>query len=185
MRSVFRERPDPAELRLRLAGWSGCVRVWLPVAIMVTVIAFESTNTFSSQHTSGWIRPLFERIFGPVNDRLWNVLHHLMRKSGHFMGYGLLCLAWLRAWLLTLALRARLRWWRWSSVGLAIAGTALIASLDEWHQTFLPSRTGLFSDVVLDTMGGTTMCVLLGLLFWRTREMRRGRNRDRLAAMRA
>ena len=29
--------------------------------------------------------------------------------------------------------------------------TAVVASLDEWHQTFIPSRTGTIHDVILDT----------------------------------
>jgi len=37
--------------------------------------------------------------------------------------------------------------------GLAIACTFLIASLDEWHQSFSLARTGKFGDVVLDTCG--------------------------------
>jgi VanZ family protein len=140
----------------------------LPVAVMVTVICFESTATFSAQNTSGWIRPWMERFFGHINDTVWSIAHHLMRKSGHFTGYGTLCLTWLRAWLLTLARRgdSTTVQWRLRSCGLAILGTFAIASLDEWHQTFLPSRTGMFSDVVLDTVGGTAMCCLVGLVWW-------------------
>jgi VanZ family protein len=155
-----------------MAGWRGRVWVWLPVAVMCVVIACESTSTFSAQNTSGWIRPWIERLIGHrINDFVWNVGHHMARKSGHFTGYGLLCLAWLRAWLLTLALRPG-PWWRMRAAVLAVAGTALVASLDEWHQTFLPTRTGMFSDVVLDTIGGMTMCGLVWLICWRTRGMR-------------
>jgi VanZ family protein len=32
-----------------------------------------------------------------------------------------------------------------------------VAILDEWHQTFLPSRTGSLRDVALDTMGAMVM----------------------------
>jgi VanZ family protein len=139
---------------------------------MVMVIAFESTSTFSSENTKGWIRPWIERFFGHINDTVWEIGHHLARKSGHFTGYGLLCLAWLRAWLLTLALRPGLTWWRWRAVGLAVVGTFCVAGLDEWHQTFLPTRTGLFSDVLLDTAGGSVVCALVWLIHWTTRKRR-------------
>jgi hypothetical protein len=36
---------------------------------------------------------------------------------------------------------------------LALLGTALVASCDEWHQTFLPNRTGTPWDVLLDCCG--------------------------------
>jgi hypothetical protein len=170
MRSVFFEKPDPAVLRRITAGWRQ-IWVWLPVAFAVTVIAIESTNTFSAQHTSGWLRPIVERIFGHISDPVWFWMHHLFRKSGHFGGYGLVCLSYLRAWLLTLGRvdGMSVGTWRWRSCGLAVAGTALVASLDEWHQTFIPSRTGLFSDVVLDTCGATVMCGVVWLICWRGR----------------
>jgi len=168
MRSVFREKPDAAELRARMAGWKGRVWVWLPVVLGLTIIAIESTNTFSSENTSGWIRPVFERIFGHINDTVWAWGHHLARKSGHFGGYGFLCLTFVRAWLLMLALRPGLsvRMWRWQACLLAVESTFLVANLDEWHQTFIPSRTGLFSDVLLDTSGAAVMCGLVWLFRW-------------------
>jgi VanZ family protein len=177
MRSVFLVRPDAAELRRYSDGWWGKVRVWWPVAVALIVIAIESTNTFSSENTSGWIRPVVERIFGQINDQLWAAIHHLMRKSGHFTGYGGLALTQLRAWLLTLGLRdgpplrdrLTLRGWRWRATWMAVVGTAFVAGLDEWHQTFIPSRTGAFSDVVLDTVGGSVLCGMIWVLcgWWR------------------
>lgn len=44
---------------------------------------------------------------------------------------------------------------------LALLGTALIASSDELHQAFLPDRTGMFSDVLLDCSGALVMLSLL------------------------
>jgi VanZ family protein len=171
MRSVFVGRPDAAELRQYSEGRRGKIRIWWPVAVMAIVIAIESTSTFSSDNTSGWIRPVVERFLGHINDQLWAVIHHFMRKSGHFTGYGTLGLAWLRAWLLTLGQRPGLSRaaWRWGAVWRAIAGTAFVASLDELHQTFIPSRTGTFSDVVLDTVGATAMCLMVWLFcgWWR------------------
>jgi VanZ family protein len=146
--------------------------VWLPVAIAVTIIACESTDTFSGAHTSGWLRPWLERIFGHINDAVWELGHHLFRKSGHFAGYGLVCLTFLRAWLITLALRSGLGLWGWRGLAcrLAILCTACLASLDEWHQTFIPSRTGRFADVVLDTCGATVMCGVVAWVCWLRRD---------------
>ena len=108
-----------------------------------------------SDHTSGPLRQAFQFLFGPVSDGRWDHIHHYIRKSGHFLGYGLVGLSWLRAW------------WRvftkknfFVCASLAVLGTFLIASADEFHQTFLPNRTGLFRDVLLDSAGALILILL-------------------------
>jgi VanZ family protein len=134
------------------------ISAWLPVAIGICVIAFESTSWFGADHTSSLLRPIYEALFGPISDARWEPIHHLIRKCGHFVGYGLLCLTWLRAWWMVLALRASAFW---RCAVLALAGTALVASCDEWHQTFLPNRTGTPWDVLLDSCGATVAILLV------------------------
>jgi VanZ family protein len=118
----------------------------------VAIIACESTEYMGSEHTSGPLRLLFQAIFGPVPDAQWEMLHHVIRKTGHFLGYGALGLAWLRAWWMTLP-RSRFL----HDAFLALLGTALVASSDEFHQTFLPNRTGSAWDVLLDCCGAITL----------------------------
>ncbi len=137
-------------------GFKYWFRVWWPVAAGIVVIALESTEFMGADHTSSPLRWLYEAIFGPVPDDRWDNLHHLIRKSGHFIGYGAIGLAWLRAWWFTLP---RSRFLHDSL--LAIVGTALIASADEWHQTFLPNRTGSPWDVLLDCCGAITLQLLV------------------------
>jgi VanZ family protein len=64
----------------------------------------------------------------------------------------LLGLTWLRAWRMTLAAGSFLR-----DALLAMAGTVLVASADEWHQTYLPNRTGRWQDVALDSSGAVVL----------------------------
>jgi VanZ family protein len=52
---------------------------------------------------------------------------------------------------------------RWSA--LTILFSAFIATLDEFHQSFVPSRTGNLRDVALDTMGAFFAQVVLMLIF--------------------
>jgi VanZ family protein len=40
---------------------------------------------------------------------------------------------------------------------LALLGTAAVASCDEWHQSYLPNRTGTPWDVLLDCCGAITL----------------------------
>ena len=129
---------------------------WLPVILGILVIAVESTLYFGAEYTSGPFRWIFQAIFGPVSDAHWGQIHFLIRKSGHFLGYGTLGLLWLRAWWMTLP---RSRFLTCST--LAILGTALVASSDEFHQTFLPDRTGSPWDVLLDCCGAILLQLLV------------------------
>jgi len=122
--------------------------VWLPSAIWLAVIVVESTNLGSSEHTSRILYPIFHYLFG-MGPQRFAVVHVILRKTGHFVGYATLSLLLFRSWRATFP-RLSTRWClQWAT--LAFVGTALVAALDELHQTFLPSRTGRFEDVVLDS----------------------------------
>jgi VanZ family protein len=125
---------------------------WLPVVLGIGLIVLESTELFGSNHTSHLLRGLWEAIFGPVANARWAVIHHFIRKSGHFFGYGTIGLLWLRAWWMTLPQSHFLE-----DAFLALLGTSLVASLDELHQSYLPNRTGSPWDVLLDCSGAIAL----------------------------
>jgi VanZ family protein len=132
------------------------VYVWFPVLLGIGVIAIESQEFMGADHTSGPLRALFQFVFGPIGDARWDLVHHYIRKSGHFVGYGLIGLAWLRAWWFTLPHSRFL-----PDALLALLGTALIASCDEWHQSYLPNRTGTPKDVLLDCTGAIVLQLIV------------------------
>jgi VanZ family protein len=132
------------------------VSAWLPVLLGICLILMESTEVMGSDHTSGPFRHVFEALFGHVSDPRWEIIHHNIRKSGHFLGYGGIGLAWLRAWWMTLPHSRFLH-----DAFLALLGTATVASCDEWHQTYLPNRTGTPWDVLLDCCGAITLQLIV------------------------
>ena len=134
------------------------LRAWLPVAAAIGVIVLESTDWMGADHTTGPLRWVWEHLFGAVTNAEWGPLHHFIRKSGHFLGYGTMGLLWLRAWWMTLPRSGFLL-----DAALALLGTAIVASSDEFHQSFLPNRTGLPSDVLLDCAGALTLQLLVYL----------------------
>jgi VanZ family protein len=147
---------SPAEPQTKdLKFWIGA---WLPVLIGIVIIVIESTETFGSNHTSGPLRRVWEALFGTVTDPRWEVIHHYIRKCGHFFAYGFIGLAWLRAWWMTLP-----KSHFFTDATLALLGTALIASCDEIHQTFLPNRTGSIWDVLLDCSGALVLELIVYL----------------------
>jgi len=132
--------------------WLFQVSTWWPVVLWLGVIALESTPLFGSVNTSGPLRNIYALLFGPASDQQWEVIHHLIRKSGHFLGYGMIGVSWLRTWR-----RNKPQMHFVLASLLALFCTALIAGGDELHQSFLPNREGLFSDVLLDCSGSIVL----------------------------
>ncbi|MGC2398484.1 MAG: VanZ family protein [Acidobacteriaceae bacterium] len=155
----------------RPLGW---ILDWVPAALSVLMIALESTATMSAANTSHWLYPLWVRLFGPLSPDRWMEIHHLIRKTGHFVGYGVVSLAFFYSWRQTLSRMAVRHWtlWRRASV-LALLCTLLIAGLDEYHQSFLPSRTSSVFDVGIDLCGAIAFqSVLLLFMQWFSRRPR-------------
>jgi VanZ family protein len=168
MPNVFLHRPTAESLE-RIGAVRRFLKIWTPALFGVAIVATESTTTFSSANTSYWLRPIVESLIGHVSTPAFEEFHHLLRKTGHFTFYGLLCVLFVRGWLLTFARDASLRTtvWRWRSWAAGMLSVFLVASADELHQSFLPSRTGLFSDVLLDTSGGLVLsAVVMGFGWW-------------------
>jgi VanZ family protein len=137
------------------------LKAWIAAILWLTVIAIESTNIGSANNTGRILYPVLHFLFG-IDQVQFEPWHHVIRKLGHIFGYGLLSILLFRAWRETLPLPSNHKWtFRWAN--LAVLGTALVASLDEWHQSFLPSRTGRWQDVVLDTCAGIAAQLLLAL----------------------
>jgi len=128
---------------------------------------FESTVWFGADHTSGPLRWLWQHLFGPVSNHTWARIHHHIRKTGHFVGYGTMGVLWLRALWMSLP-RASFM----VDAALALLGTAIVASADEFHQSFLPNRTGVPSDVLLDCSGAIVLLLIVYLIV-RTRSPKR------------
>ncbi len=145
------------------------LRAWWPAVVWVGIIAVESTDYLSSAKTSNVLYTMLTRLFGHINLYDFLVWHHYLRKTGHVVGYGILCLLILRGLRATLSVSPR---FILISGALAWLGTAFVAALDEWHQTFIPSRTGTMRDVILDSVGGLVFLLVAQIWFRRRPAMR-------------
>jgi len=127
------------------------LRAWWPAVVWIGLICVESTDSFSSQNTGIALYTLLTYFFTHLRFHEFLVYHHYLRKTGHFVGYGMLSILLLRGWRATLGqVPATL----FRTLRLSLLGTVFVATLDEWHQSYIPSRTGTWKDVVLDSVAG-------------------------------
>jgi len=124
------------------------LKQWWPALAWAGVIFTFSTGAFTSENTSRIIIPILHWLLPHAQMAALYEIHHYIRKFAHFTEYFILSLLILRA------IRAGRRDTRvvWALVAIGIV--AAYASLDEFHQSFVPGRTPAVADVLLDTAGG-------------------------------
>lgn len=123
------------------------LRYHLPALAWAALIFLFSTTAFSAENTGHILHPLLEWLFGKISEARFDFIHFLVRKAAHLTVYATLSALWFRAG------RGPRSGWRasWALLGLLVS--LLIASADEFHQSFVPSRTGTPWDVLLNTFG--------------------------------
>ena len=141
---------------------------WWPALIWAVAISLFSTGTFTSENTGRIIIPVLHWLFPHAADATLFQTHHYIRKCAHFTEYFILSLLVLRA------IRAGRPGTRFAWALLVVAIVICYASLDEFHQRFVPGRTAAAGDVLIDTSGGIAaqLLVALGVLFGHVRERR-------------
>jgi len=136
---------------------------WLPAMFGLMVICVESTAMMRGANTGRWLMDLCNSIWGHADGSTVATANLVLRKIGHFTGYGILGLFFRRGWYASL----RRRWMgtrsglRGGAMSLAVLSTFLVASADEWHQSFLLGRVSSPYDVLLDTTGAILFNVVL------------------------
>ncbi len=156
------------EVRPTTRTWfpAGAWKQWIPALIWIAIITVESTDLLSSANTGSLLYAILTRLFGTINPATFEIFHHFSRKTGHFVGFFVLSYLLFRAWRATLPLRGIGLWsLPWARVSFLMS--VMVATLDEWHQTTIPSRTGTFRDVILDSTAAFTTQLLLWLLLRR------------------
>ncbi len=151
---------------------------WWPALVWAVVISGFSTAAFTSDNTGNIIIPILRFFLPHASAETLDLLHHIIRKCGHLTEYFILSLLILRG-IRAGAKGMRLRW-----ALIAILLVAGYASLDEFHQSFVPGRTAAVGDVLIDTSGGA-VALIVASLFARFRKDRDHLRQDENTAVRA
>lgn len=155
--------------------------VWLPVLLWYRVIwNFSAQTAAVSGDLSDrllWrllhsLSPVFAGADAEAQNAAVEVLSFFERKAAHmFLYFVLALLVWF-----ALSFLLRQRTVRGAVTALLCA---VLAGLDEFHQTFVPGRSGQLRDVCIDLAGGALALGLVALLLW-TGHVRRGMTRPGL-----
>ena len=146
------------------------LKYWLPVLVWMGLIFSASADSNSYEHSSRLIGPFLHWLFPSMSQPNIDLIHHLIRKCGHLTEYAVLALL---LWRALHQSKTNLPTWSWPKVGGTLLLVFLYASSDEFHQSFVPTRTPLFTDVLIDTAGGAVG--LLFFWFWHTHKATLGR----------
>jgi len=131
------------------------LKYWLPLLIWLGVIFLGSTSLMSAEHTSRLIVPILLWLKPGMSPKTIWIILVIMRKCAHVSEYAILALLLWRAFRSGPTLRTKLP----KLFSAVLLACAVFAASDEFHQSFVKSRTPSVGDVLLDVVGA-----LFGLL---------------------
>jgi VanZ family protein len=145
------------------------LKKWLPVLLWAALIFNFSTDAFSSSNTSIVLKQLLSWVLPDITTEQFDAIHFAIRKFGHWAEYFVFSVLLLRA----LEIESR-ETWRWRSVFWTLLLVLICATGDELHQSFVPSRSAVAQDVLVDFFGGA--CGVLWMSTLRKRANAREQN---------
>ena len=129
---------------------------------------FGSTDLMSAEHTSRFLTPLLLWWNPDISPVAIAQMHYFVRKAAHLTEYAILAMLLWRA----------LRGWIdefWRRVVLTLAWAMIFAAADEFHQSFVASRTASLGDVLLDCSGALLGLMICATTYRRTSTYKRRR----------
>jgi VanZ family protein len=141
-------------------GMRSFLKNWAPVMAWMFLIFAGSTDALSAEQTSRFLVPFLLWLDPEISVATIAVIHFALRKLGHLTEYAIL------AALLWRALRATALRELWKPAVITLVIAAIYAALDEFHQSFVPTRTASENDVMID-IGGAIAGVMICLMFAR------------------
>ncbi|HLW34568.1 MAG TPA: VanZ family protein [Chthoniobacterales bacterium] len=129
----------------------------MPVIIWMTLIFIGSTDVLSAEHTSRFLVPFLRWLDPQISWAALNSIQMMIRKLGHLTEYAILTILLWRA-------LVDLSWKSSTSLTISLLACAIFAASDEFHQSFIPSRTSSVHDVMIDICGaviGLAICIAL------------------------
>ena len=131
---------------------------YLPLFLWTALIFLASTGLMSGSNTNSMLQPVLLWLFQHASEATLNFIHLVLRKGAHFTEYAILALLAARAF--KTSSRESLRG-HWFAVSLLLV--VIYALSDEFHQSFVSSRTPSIYDCLIDSCGGLIAFTLVAL----------------------
>ena len=138
---------------------SKITRYWIPVLMMLGLMAYFSTDVFSGENTRGAIETILDWFSIHPSKHAIGHINFIIRKCAHFVEYAILASLIFRAFRADSPLRWRFSWFL-SSLAIVVSW----ALLDEFHQSFTRTRGASIYDSMLDSAGGLAALLVITLL---------------------
>jgi VanZ family protein len=145
------------------------MRYWVPVLIMLGLMAYFSTDVFSGENTRGAIETILSWFSIYPSKHAIGHINFITRKCGHFLEYAVLATLIFRAFRADSPLGWRLRWF-FGSLAIVVSWSLL----DEYHQSFTRTRGASIYDSMLDSAGGLFALIVIAVIWRITRPTTRG-----------
>jgi VanZ family protein len=147
------------------------LKYWLPVLSWLGLIFIGSTDLMSAEHTSRFLVPFLYWLKPSITADAIAQIHFLIRKCSHLIEYAILAILLWRALYRGTNLKIKT-----SIVYVSVLIAAILfAAADEFHQSFVASRTALRGDVVVDVLGAMIgLAIYLALSRTRTKRIESG-----------
>jgi VanZ family protein len=129
---------------------------YLPLIAWLAFISYASSGDFSAGNTSRIIGPLVLWLFPRTSPETLAVIHFITRKIAHFAEYAILGFLAARAFRTSPRAAIASRWFL-----ICVTLIVVYALVDEYHQSFVPSRTASVWDSFIDMAGGLTALVII------------------------
>ena len=136
------------------------LKYWLPFLVWLGVIFLGSTDLMSSEQTSRFIVPFLLWLKPGMSPKIIRSVLFVIRKCAHVTEYAILALLLWRVLRSGITLRMRMP----MLFGAVLLACAVFAASDEFHQSFVKSRTPSVRDVLLD-VAGALFGLLIGAAF--------------------
>jgi len=136
-------------------AWS-FLKYWLPVLLWLGFIFIGSTDLLSAEHTSRFLIPFLLWLKPDLSPEALAQVHFVLRKLGHLTEYAILAMLFWRALRreTNRQIKAILRLRSGQTLFLSVwILCSIFAATDEYHQSFVASRTAAIGDVLIDSAG--------------------------------
>lgn len=125
------------------------VKYWIPVLAWMLLIFVMSGDLMSAEHTSRFLVPFLRWITPGISTETIASIQLFVRKAAHLTEYAILAALLSRA----LFSGTNLKWTRSALLASVWIACVVVAAGDEFHQSFVLSRTGSQWDVMIDCIG--------------------------------